>query len=542
MQDTTRPALSSASPSRPIVEWDAIILGGALSGAATARLILRENPALRVLILEKNPRFQRRVGESTVELSAYFLGRQLGLTEYLNQNHLMKQGLRFWFQNERTQGFTDCSEIGPGYNVRLPGYQVDRATLDEKVLADAVVDGAQLRRPAKVTDVQLVPGGAQRVAWTEGATAHAATARWVIDATGLAAVLARKNDWLQPNDRHPTASAWSRWRGVLNWEDRKLLEKYPEWARRAKGVRGTATNHLIGYGWWAWWIPLKGGDVSIGVVWDQRLTDLPPGENLGARLKAHLLAHPIGRELLGQAELCETDLHVRRNLAYASERMGGDGFALVGDAAAFMDPFYSPGMDWICYGSNAAAAMVAAERAGGDGAMLGAKFDQDFRESAHRWFEALYLNKYYYMGDFELMRLAFRLDLGLYYLGPAVQPWKHGEYTLAMPSFAGPKNVLPWKIMAGYTRRLAAIARSRRARGTWGRHNAGHRLMAVSYEFNHRLPFRVLRCFCDYALLELREGWRTWFSTPAIDPAPARSSRRPVPQSAVAPAPLAAPV
>ena len=36
---------------------------------------------------------------------------------------------------------------------------------------------------------------------------------------------------------------------------------------------GTATNHVIGDGWWSWWIPLKGGDVSVGVVFDQRIVD-----------------------------------------------------------------------------------------------------------------------------------------------------------------------------------------------------------------------------------------------------------------------------
>ena len=40
-----------------------------------------------------------------------------------------------------------------------------------------------------------------------------------------------------------------------------------------------------------------------------------------------------------------------------------DGFVLVGDAAAFMDPFYSPGMDWISFTASAAAAMTERLRA-----------------------------------------------------------------------------------------------------------------------------------------------------------------------------------
>ena len=66
-------------------------------------------------------------------------------------------------------------------------------------------------------------------------------------------------------------------------------------------MRSTATNHLTGYGWWAWIIPLKGGYVSVGVVYDQRITELPPGPNLGARLREMLNTHPIARELLANA-------------------------------------------------------------------------------------------------------------------------------------------------------------------------------------------------------------------------------------------------
>ncbi len=34
--------------------YDVVIIGGALSGAATATLLLRQNPGIRVLIVEKS--------------------------------------------------------------------------------------------------------------------------------------------------------------------------------------------------------------------------------------------------------------------------------------------------------------------------------------------------------------------------------------------------------------------------------------------------------------------------------------------------------
>jgi 2-polyprenyl-6-methoxyphenol hydroxylase-like FAD-dependent oxidoreductase len=104
----------NASPQDSAAQ-DVIIMGGALAGAAAALLLLRQQPGLRVLVIERSSAFTRRVGEATVEVSAYFLGRVLGLTQYLNEEHLVKQGMRFWFANDRTQSLEDCSEIGGGY-------------------------------------------------------------------------------------------------------------------------------------------------------------------------------------------------------------------------------------------------------------------------------------------------------------------------------------------------------------------------------------------------------------------------------------------
>src|ERR1051325_11329066 len=100
-------------------QYDVVMFGGALSGAAAAILLLREQPSLRVLIVEKSSAFPRRVGEATVEVSGYFLGRVLGLTQYLNETQLVKQGMRFWFSNQHAQSLEDCSEIGGSYLSRV---------------------------------------------------------------------------------------------------------------------------------------------------------------------------------------------------------------------------------------------------------------------------------------------------------------------------------------------------------------------------------------------------------------------------------------
>ena len=82
-------------------EYDVIILGGAFSGASAAILLRREHPDLRVLIIEKAQQFDEKVGEATTEMSAMFLTRRLAMWRHLENEHLPKEGLRYWFSNQK---------------------------------------------------------------------------------------------------------------------------------------------------------------------------------------------------------------------------------------------------------------------------------------------------------------------------------------------------------------------------------------------------------------------------------------------------------
>src|SRR5512133_2102987 len=174
------------------MDYDVAIVGGAFSGAATALVLKRRRPNARVLIIEKTAEFDRKVGESTTEVSSCYMTRILGLTHHLGHHHLPKQGLRLWFARSPDQTFADCVELGARYGARLPGFQVDRATLDTHLLEEAVKAGCELIRPAKVTSLQLHDGGEQVITLDFQNKQRTIRARWIVDATGRAAMIARK--------------------------------------------------------------------------------------------------------------------------------------------------------------------------------------------------------------------------------------------------------------------------------------------------------------------------------------------------------------
>ncbi len=185
------------------------------------------------------------------------------------------------------------------------------------------------------------------------------TARWVVDASGRAAVIARKLGAFRPLAEHPINSLWARFTGVKDWDGHELRTRFPKWAEATRTGRGWATNHLMGYGWWCWIIPLKGGDVSIGLVYDARLFQPPAGATIGERLQAHFQTHPVGRELLGEAR-ADGGRSARVFACCRTTRsaVAGDGWVLAGDAAGFLDPLYSPGLDFCAFTASAAAALI----------------------------------------------------------------------------------------------------------------------------------------------------------------------------------------
>jgi flavin-dependent dehydrogenase len=461
--------------------YDVVVIGGAIAGASVAFLLKRKTPSLRVLIIEKAPEFDRKVGESTSEVGACFLTRVLNLSNHLGHEQITKSGLRMWFYKNTTDCYTRCAEIGPKHQTRLPAFQLDRSKLDEVVLRKALHVGCELWRPAKVQDLELGGEGNNQIEVHIGQEERRISARWVIDATGRNAIVSRKLKLFRPLEAHPISAVWARFRKTTDLDGPEIWESAPGFTEPCWAMRQWATNHLMGYGWWGWLIPLKGGDCSVGLVYDSRIFELPPGTNLGARLKSHLMNHPLGKKALCDAECIDKDVHARSNLAYYAAQTVGDGWVLVGDSAGFLDPLYSQGFDFISYTCYAAYEILTDVFAGKDITKTRDRYNHLYQKQFHTWFESVYKNKYYYLGDAELMTVAFYLDISAYFLGPVRQAYSNHPHRYSELPYAGPIGQMFGRFMRCYNARLAAIAKRRIAAGAYGLHNLDSRLFLPGF-------------------------------------------------------------
>jgi len=454
--------------------FDVVILGGAFSGASAAILLRREHPELRVLVVEKAVAFDEKVGEATTEMSAMFLTRRLAMWHHLEAEQLPKEGLRYWFSNARVTGHANASESGGFIRSTVPAFQLRRDALDEHLLATAVSEGAELWRPAKVRDV-VVGDFDHRVVVELGDEVREVTCRWLLDATGRVTFLGRRLGLIERNDEHPTAAIWCRWKNVRHIDD---LAARGGFAAGNVSSRRLATNHYMGPGYWIWVIPLGNGETSIGVVFDKRIVELHHSKNRADDFVAFLKAIPALAEILVGAEPRFDDLRFYSHLPYASKQYMGRGWSLLGDAAAFLDPYYSPGLDHAVFTVEATVEIIGKHAMGENVDARIAEHNETFVRSYWRFFRAAYKDKYYYMGESDLLSASFLIDTAQYYLFVVIPAYKFLKRFDWMPVLGPKPAFLSYHLMQLYNRRFKAIAENRRVAGEAGKRNDGRRVKA----------------------------------------------------------------
>ncbi len=462
---------------RPLRErYDVVVLGGAFSGASTAMLLKRDHPEISVLVVEKTKVFDAKVGEATTEMSAMFLTRRLAQWQHLELEQLPKEGLRYWFRNAEVEHHWQATETGGFVRSAVPSFQLRRDVLDQHLLEEAVAAGAELVRPARVREVELGSFD-HRVTIDQGSETFSVGCRWVIDATGRANLLGRKLGLISKNEQHPTAAFWGRFRNLGHIDD--LAARGPvQWARRNLSSRRLGTNHYVGRGYWVWVIPHGHGETSVGVVWDRRLLALHERPDREQAFRDFLAGLVPFNELLPGSELRSEDFRYYSNLPYATTQYMGEGWALVGDAAVFLDPYYSPGLDHCAFSSEATAEIVAIDLAGKPIVARTKEHNETFVRSYWRFFEAIFKDKYFYMGEADLLSAAFLLDTAQYYIFVVIPAYRVYGRFFWMPVLGPKEAFFNYKLMKFYNRRFKALAELRREMGEEGKRNAGRRIKA----------------------------------------------------------------
>src|SRR5205814_9569373 len=117
-------------------------------------------------------------------------------------------------------------------------------------------------RPARLTGFEL-QGDEGNTVTVEKADGSRATVRckWLVDATGRHAMLARKRGGVTPIESHPTSAIWVRYRGVNDLDGVEVAGTDPAdpYARAVLASRRLATNHCTGWAYCRWLIPLHAG-------------------------------------------------------------------------------------------------------------------------------------------------------------------------------------------------------------------------------------------------------------------------------------------
>lgn len=395
---------------------DVVILGGGLAGLSLSIQLKRMDPALHVVVIERQRHPVReaafKVGESTVEIAAHYFGRVLGLREHLDGEQIRKFGFRFFF-SDGVEAIDRCSELGVSKLLPMTSWQLDRGRFENflgeraRELGVVFLDGATVKHVDPASN-----DGLHSVEFEHEGIATRLEARWLIDAAGRASLLKRKLGLAEDNP-HDVNAAWWRIDGIV---DPNLWSRDNDWLLRCTPPdRWRSTNHLCGRGYWTWMIPLSSGAHSIGIVADGATHPLE-------KLKTHELAttwlrehQPALAKLLDDPRHAVQDFRFLRHFSHGCKQVfSGDRWAITGEAGLFLDPFYSPGSDFIAISNTYICDLIRRDRANQPFAPYAGIYQQ-LIDSFFANTMTLYRDQYALFGDARVMPLKVIWDYTYYW-------------------------------------------------------------------------------------------------------------------------------
>ncbi|WP_447594514.1 NAD(P)/FAD-dependent oxidoreductase [Aquipseudomonas campi] len=315
-----------------------VVIGAGPSGAIAAALLKRNGHDVLVLERQRFPRFS--IGESLLSHCLDFVEEAGMLDAVKAAGFQTKHGAAFAW-NERYTEFDFREKFTPGKDST---YQVQRADFD-KVLADeAERQGVEIRYEEEIIAADFA-SERPRLSVRRLADGHEyqVECTFVLDGSGYGRVLPRLLDLELP-------STFPVRRAVFTHIEDRIDD--PAFDREKILI----TTHPEMRDVWFWTIPFSNGRCSLGVVADAKHHE-GRETDLDANLKRFVAETPSLAKVLKNAVW---DTPAREINGYSANvtRLHGPGYALLGNAAEFLDPVFSSGVTIAMRSASMAAGLL----------------------------------------------------------------------------------------------------------------------------------------------------------------------------------------
>jgi len=323
---------------------DVAVIGGGPAGSTLASLVAREGHSVLLLEKDAHPRFH--IGESLLPHNLKIF-RRLGLLEKVREIGVDKLGADFTSQEPDAKAqeirFDEALDLVPGCE---RAFQVRRSDFDRLLFDHAGDSGAELATGVRVASVDFDASPDPILELACDDARHRLKARFVVDASGRDALLARQLRLQERNREHGTAALFGHFRGV---------------PRRSGASAGNISIYWFDQGW-IWMIPLPDGVMSVGAVCNPDYLR-SRREGVETFFDATLKRNPQAWARMLQAERA-SPITATGNYSYRARRLAGQRWLMVGDAGVFVDPVFSSGVYFGMHSAECGADVVLAELTG----------------------------------------------------------------------------------------------------------------------------------------------------------------------------------